>query len=349
MARLAAVPDADPDAPRPARSRRSAADGRPLYQQVLEAVEALAMRTELGDPSPLPPEARLMERFGVSRGTVRRAIEELVREGLLRIEPGRGTFVDQATKVRWLVWDRLLEVSVPDSRFHLDLARFVPDFDGRAAAEATLLALPSVAAATTVFLAPDNPLEGARRAVLDAGKRIVVPTFGLRRGMVLVDGAAITPADRALAATLDGMERFGTTIDLDGLRALGTVDLVVTGAVAMTARGLHFGGGDGYFDFEWALMRHLNLVSSITPVIAVVHDSQVLDADIRPGAHDAVADTIITPTRTITCSPALPKPDGILWDELHASGDDSIGYVRELRARLHPDVLPVHTRRGVRR
>ncbi|WP_375498746.1 GntR family transcriptional regulator [uncultured Jatrophihabitans sp.] len=41
-----------------------------------------------------------MERFGVSRGTLRRATDELARQGLLRIEPGRGTYVDQATKVR---------------------------------------------------------------------------------------------------------------------------------------------------------------------------------------------------------------------------------------------------------
>lgn len=317
----------------PPRSR-SEADTRPLYRQVVEHVEALALSRNLGDPTPLPPESQLMQRFGVSRGTLRRAIDELVRQGLLRIESGRGTFVDQATKVRWLVWDRLLEVSEPDSRFHNDLARFVPDFQGREACDQRLAARPEFAVANCVFIAPDNSLEGVRRLAFEAGKRVLVPSFGLRRGIVFVDGTMLDPAEAALAATLDGVERFGQRLDLAALRAIGAVDLVVTGAVAVTREGVHFGGGDGYLDFEWALLRHLNLVEATTPVLAIVHDCQVLDTGIRPGPHDAIVDTVITPTREFNASPALPKPDGILWDELRTAGDDSIGYVRELRATM---------------
>src|SRR5690606_14625366 len=43
----------------------------------------------------LPTEAELSQRFDVNRHTVRRAIAELVAEGLLRVEQGRGTFVQQ--------------------------------------------------------------------------------------------------------------------------------------------------------------------------------------------------------------------------------------------------------------
>lgn len=39
----------------------------------------------------LPGELALMEQFGVARVTVRRALAELVREGLIAREPGRGT------------------------------------------------------------------------------------------------------------------------------------------------------------------------------------------------------------------------------------------------------------------
>ncbi|MGE0223299.1 MAG: phosphonate metabolism transcriptional regulator PhnF [Acetobacteraceae bacterium] len=43
--------------------------------------------------SRLPTEAELSQQFGVNRHTVRRALEELSRGGLVRIEQGRGTFV----------------------------------------------------------------------------------------------------------------------------------------------------------------------------------------------------------------------------------------------------------------
>jgi GntR family phosphonate transport system transcriptional regulator len=41
----------------------------------------------------LPTEAQLSRHFGVNRHTVRRALEELSRSGLVRVEQGRGSFV----------------------------------------------------------------------------------------------------------------------------------------------------------------------------------------------------------------------------------------------------------------
>lgn len=41
----------------------------------------------------LPTEPALMERFGVGRHTVRRAVAELAARGLVRVEQGRGVFV----------------------------------------------------------------------------------------------------------------------------------------------------------------------------------------------------------------------------------------------------------------
>ncbi len=57
-----------------------------------------ALRSDVADEvyppgSPLPGESQLAERHGVSRPTVRRAINVLVGEGLLTASHGRGTFV----------------------------------------------------------------------------------------------------------------------------------------------------------------------------------------------------------------------------------------------------------------
>jgi GntR family transcriptional regulator len=46
---------------------------------------------KVGDRIPSEPE--LAQTYGVSRGTVRNAVEQLVNEGMLRKEQGRGTFV----------------------------------------------------------------------------------------------------------------------------------------------------------------------------------------------------------------------------------------------------------------
>lgn len=55
----------------------------------------------------IPSEPELAHIFGVSRGTVRNAIEQLVNDGLLRKEQGRGTFVISAVlrlrkDLKWL-------------------------------------------------------------------------------------------------------------------------------------------------------------------------------------------------------------------------------------------------------
>ncbi|MBN3796943.1 GntR family transcriptional regulator [Burkholderia sp. Ac-20392] len=65
----------------------------PLYTKV-ETALALEISTSVLPPgSQLPPEERLIERFGVSRTTVRKAIENLVARGLVEIRRGKGTFV----------------------------------------------------------------------------------------------------------------------------------------------------------------------------------------------------------------------------------------------------------------
>jgi GntR family phosphonate transport system transcriptional regulator len=68
-------------------------EGRALWHQIERAlgaeIEACTLR--LGDR--LPTEPVLMQRFGVSRFTVRQAIANLERRGLVRAEQGRGTFV----------------------------------------------------------------------------------------------------------------------------------------------------------------------------------------------------------------------------------------------------------------
>ena len=65
----------------------------PLYHQVREALLALIAEGGLQEGSLIPTEREIGEKLQVSRITVRRAIDELVREGYLVAQQGKGTFV----------------------------------------------------------------------------------------------------------------------------------------------------------------------------------------------------------------------------------------------------------------
>lgn len=70
-------------------------DDRPLYHQI---ADILAEAVEDGRYSPgarLPAEDKLSSHFGVARMTVRHAIQELRRRGIVSTQQGRGVFVTQ--------------------------------------------------------------------------------------------------------------------------------------------------------------------------------------------------------------------------------------------------------------
>ena len=69
------------------------AGGGPLYQQLERALRSAIEREFLAPDSVLPPERDLATDLGISRITVRKAIDGLVKEGLLVRRQGSGTFV----------------------------------------------------------------------------------------------------------------------------------------------------------------------------------------------------------------------------------------------------------------
>jgi GntR family phosphonate transport system transcriptional regulator len=69
--------------------------GVAVWRQIGEAL-ANDIRSKLYVPGEqLPPELELAARFSVNRHTIRRAMGELEQTGLVRIEQGRGTFVQE--------------------------------------------------------------------------------------------------------------------------------------------------------------------------------------------------------------------------------------------------------------
>ncbi|MGH6760769.1 MAG: GntR family transcriptional regulator [Phyllobacterium sp.] len=94
----------------------------PLYAKVEASLATDISTATLAPGSQLPPEDRLIERFGVSRTTVRKAIENLVTRGMVEIRRGKGTFVAQPrisqelTKLTGFVEDMQALGRIPTAR-----------------------------------------------------------------------------------------------------------------------------------------------------------------------------------------------------------------------------------------
>jgi DNA-binding GntR family transcriptional regulator len=67
--------------------------GTARYRQVAQDLIAQVDRHDLARGERLAPEAQLAQRYGVNRLTIRRALEELARAGIVRTEHGVGSFI----------------------------------------------------------------------------------------------------------------------------------------------------------------------------------------------------------------------------------------------------------------
>jgi GntR family transcriptional regulator len=72
----------------------------PLYKDVKRRLTDALTSGEWKPGAAIPAERRLSERFSISVGTLRKAIDELVAENILIRQQGRGTFVASHTRER---------------------------------------------------------------------------------------------------------------------------------------------------------------------------------------------------------------------------------------------------------
>ncbi|MFO7151922.1 MAG: GntR family transcriptional regulator [Bacillota bacterium] len=65
----------------------------PIYRQIAEQIKAMIVRGELAEGEMLPSIRNLAKELGISVITVKKAYEELEREGYIVSSQGKGTFV----------------------------------------------------------------------------------------------------------------------------------------------------------------------------------------------------------------------------------------------------------------
>ena len=190
-------------------------EGRTLYSQVAEQVEALALAGPLGEATMLPAELELAEQLGVSRGTLRRAIADLERSGLLSREQGRGTFVNPAARLAVSSGASVpISATCNDSaacRIRRPTIRSRIGLDGAAQRRPARLTLSlglrflhlrlrgkrrlqravrgfnSWRNSDLMFITPDNNTADVRRRAIADGKRFLMTTYGIRRGFLLAE------------------------------------------------------------------------------------------------------------------------------------------------------------------
>src|SRR5690606_12358217 len=97
-----------------------AANGGPLYLRLRQTLEDAIRSGRLGHGDALPAERDLAEYANVSRVTVRRAVDDLVRDGLLVRRQGSGTFVAKPVSRVQQPLSRLTSFSVDLARRGLD-------------------------------------------------------------------------------------------------------------------------------------------------------------------------------------------------------------------------------------
>jgi 5-formyltetrahydrofolate cyclo-ligase len=238
--------------------------------------------------------------------------------------------MSRAKLIRQQIWDKLKPVAKPDSRFHLNFAEVIPDFEGSERAIDHVVAQPAYRDGHYAFVTPDNGLADLRRRMLDDGKTLVVSTYGIYRGFILLEPARIEPGQRLFASWLDGLEYFGRPITLADIAARGRFDFMVTGASAVALNGVRFGKGHGFFDLEWGMFTDVGVADERTPVTAVVHDVQVVEDMLEPSETDILVDAIATPSRHIAIARGK-RPRGIRWDLLEPTMLENTPPLEELR------------------
>jgi 5-formyltetrahydrofolate cyclo-ligase len=197
----------------------------------------------------------------------------------------------------------------------------IPTFPGQNKAAERLRRLAIYRTAQAIMVPPDQTLLQVRINALADGKRLIMATPGLRDGFYLLKKGEIKVKDLKQAARSSGASRFGRRL-ITSHQAIGSIDLLITGAVAVDLEGGRIGKGSGYFDLEYMILREIGSITETTPVVALVDDVQVR-AQLPIEEKDVAVDVIVTPSRVMTVEKLLQRPSKICWDlldERHIKG-----------------------------
>lgn len=235
-----------------------------------------------------------------------------------------GTF-ETKEEARQAVWETLEERGL--ARFPFPPHGRIPNFEGAKDAAERLVGKDPFSTATVVKVNPDAPQRPVRKALLEQGVQVLVPTPRLRGGFHLLDPDRIPQDGIAEASSLSKMDAWARPCPLDELPRL---DAIVAGSVAVTRGGRRVGKGEGYSDLEYGILRELGHPD--VHVATTVHPVQIVDGVPRE-ATDLALSLIVTPQEAIEVQEPPSAPSGIDWEKLPEGALEEMPVLEELASR----------------
>jgi GntR family transcriptional regulator len=153
---------------KPLPSPASAPSFRPLYLQIKDLLVKSLESGEWRPGDAIPSELVLAARFGVSQGTVRKAIDALAADNLVVRRQGKGTFVATHTEEA-LSSFRFLRIRPDDGGAELPASRLLDVRRGKASADVARL----------LEMKPGDPVVVVRRVLEWGGRPAIVDDITL--------------------------------------------------------------------------------------------------------------------------------------------------------------------------
>jgi GntR family transcriptional regulator len=141
---------------------------RPLYLQIKALLEQSLEADEWRPGEAIATEIELAKRYGVSQGTVRKAIDALADDNLVVRKQGKGTFVATHTEEKVSLF-RFLRIRRTDARDEYPVSRMLEVRRGKASAEVARL----------LDLKSGDPVLALRRVLDYSGQPVVLDEITL--------------------------------------------------------------------------------------------------------------------------------------------------------------------------
>ena len=228
--------------------------------------------------------------------------------------------------IRELVWSAIEQAGAAHTE---KVHGRIPYFRGASEAALRIFELAVWQNAQVIKGNPDRPQGPLRQRALEEGKTVYMAVPRLKQEKCFVElDPSVMGGSPTEASTIAGAFKHGRLVSVEEMKS---VDLVISGSVAVNRRGRRIGKGGGFADLEYGLAVAAGVVLPATPVIGTVHSIQVLDQELPWTQHDVCLDYIATPEELIRCNPTMTRPTGIYWEDLSAAKIRQIPALQKLQ------------------